>query len=85
MTKFSRKKLIVAAAPLAAAGPLARMAFAETERSATHEGRDHPHALMGHAAMFGEDVPSIDRNPAVDALLVPPPALPHQPGRVREY
>jgi FtsP/CotA-like multicopper oxidase with cupredoxin domain len=85
MTKFSRKKLIVAAAPLAAAGPLARMAFAETERSATHEGHDHARAVMGHAAMIGAEAPSIDRDPAIDALLTPPPALPHQPGRVREY
>ncbi len=85
MTKFSRKKLIVAAAPLAAAGPLARIALGGTERSATHEGHDHARAVMGHAAMIGAEAPSIDRDPAIDALLTPPPALPHEPGRVREY
>src|SRR5687767_11321092 len=84
MTKFSRKKLIVAAAPLAAAGPLARIALAEPpQRSATHEG--HEHTVTGHAAMIGEDAPSIERNAAVDALLTPPKALPHSPGRLREY
>ena len=63
MTKFSRKKLIVAAAPLAAAGPLARIALAEPpQRSATHEG--HEHTVTGHAAMIGEDAPSIERNAA---------------------
>ena len=85
MTKFSRRKLIAATAPLVAAGPFVRSAFAEAERSATHEGHDHAHAVVGHAAMIGDSVPAPDRNPAVDALLVPPPALPHQPGRVREY
>jgi manganese oxidase len=85
VTKFSRKRLLGAAVPLIAAGPLARVAFAETEHSATHEGHDHVHAPEGHAAMIGNEAPSIARDPAIDALLVPPPALPHQPGRVREY
>ena len=71
--------------PLLAAGPLARVAFAETEHSATHEGHDHMHAPEGHAAMIGNEAPSIARDPAIDALLVPPPPLPHKPGRVREY
>src|SRR5687768_4739745 len=85
MAKFSRKKLLGAAVPLIAAGPLARVAFAEPEHSATHEGHDHVHAPEGHAAMIGREAPSIARDPAIDALLVPPPALPHKPGRVREY
>jgi FtsP/CotA-like multicopper oxidase with cupredoxin domain len=85
MTKFSRKRLLVTAAPLVAAGPLARVAFADAEHSATHEGHDHAHAALGHAAMIGPEAPSIERSAAVDALLTPPPALPHRPGRVREY
>ena len=40
---------------------------------------------MGHAAMIGEDVPAVERQPDLDALLYPPPALPYKPGRVREY
>jgi FtsP/CotA-like multicopper oxidase with cupredoxin domain len=85
MAKFSRKRLLGAVVPLVAAGPLARVAFAETERSATHEGHDRVHAREGHAAMIGSEAPSIARNPAIDALLTPPPALPHEPGRVRDY
>ena len=85
MTKFSRKRLLVGAAPLVAAGPLARVAFADAEHSATHEGHDHVHEAVGHAAMIGEQAPSIERSAAIDALLTPPPALPHRPGRVREY
>ena len=85
MTKFSRKRLLVTAAPLVAAGPLARVAFADAEHSATHEGHDHAHAAVGHAAMIGEEAPSIERSAAIDALLTPPPALPHRPGREREY
>jgi FtsP/CotA-like multicopper oxidase with cupredoxin domain len=85
MAKFSRKRLLVTAAPLVAAGPLARVAFADAEHSATHEGHDHAHAALGHAAMIGPEAPSIERSAAVDALLTPPPALPHRPGRIREY
>ena len=85
MTKFSRRKLIVGAAPLVAAGPLVRSALADAERSATHQGHEHFNELVGHAAMIGDEVPAPDRNPAIDALLTPPPALPHKPGRPREY
>src|ERR687892_2821588 len=40
---------------------------------------------MGHAAMIGPDVPAVGRARDLDALTYPPPALAHQPGRVREY
>jgi FtsP/CotA-like multicopper oxidase with cupredoxin domain len=83
MAKLSRRGLIVGAAPLIAAGPFVRAALGETERSATHE-HDHS-AVSGHAAMIGDEVPAPDRDPAIDALLVPPPATPHRPGRIREY
>jgi FtsP/CotA-like multicopper oxidase with cupredoxin domain len=92
MAKLTRRRLLATAAPLVAAGPLAKTAFADgsssasgAERSATHEGHGQPHAIEGHAAMIGEEVPAPDRNPAVDALLKPPPALTHRPGRPREY
>jgi manganese oxidase len=91
MPKFTRRRLIAAAAPLVAAGPLVKTALADgpsgaaLERSATHEGHDHAHAIAGHAAMIGNEVPAPDRNPAIDALLTPPPALPHRAGRPREY
>jgi FtsP/CotA-like multicopper oxidase with cupredoxin domain len=35
--------------------------------------------------MIGENVPAVGGPRDLDALLLPPPALPHRPGRVREY
>ncbi len=35
--------------------------------------------------MLGPSVPAPGGPHALDSLLVPPPALPHEPGRVREY
>jgi hypothetical protein len=35
--------------------------------------------------MIGGEVPAPGRPGQLDALLEPPPALPHQPGRIREY
>ena len=40
---------------------------------------------MGHAAMIGDEVPAVGGPNDLDALLYPPPALPYEPGRVREY
>ena len=51
-------------------------------RSTTsHEGS----AAMGHAAMIGDGAPAVGGPNDLDALLYPPPALPHRPGRVREH
>ena len=87
MPKFTRKSLIVAAAPLVAAGPLAKLALAEGQGEhqhlASHEGHDH--AALGHAAMIGEQVPAVGGPNDLDALLRPPAAEPHRAGRVREY
>jgi FtsP/CotA-like multicopper oxidase with cupredoxin domain len=84
---ISRRQLILGAAPVVAAAPLAKLAFA-ADSSATaaptgHEG--HEHRRAGHAAMIGADVPAPGGPSALDALLEPPPALPHEPGRAREY
>ena len=40
---------------------------------------------MGHAAMIGDEAPAVGGPNDLDALLYPPPALPYEPGRVREY
>ena len=40
---------------------------------------------MGHAAMVGDEAPAVGGPTDLDALLYPPPALPYEPGRVREY
>jgi manganese oxidase len=84
--KISRRKLLVTAAPVVAGAPLARLAWprdAEAEDMVTHMA--HEHAMVGHAAMIGGEVPAPGKPGELDALLHPPAARPHKPGRVREY
>ena len=60
-SRVSRRALLAGAAPLIAAGPLAKLALGqsgEEERVATHLGGDHSHARLGHAAMIGLSDPS---------------------------
>jgi FtsP/CotA-like multicopper oxidase with cupredoxin domain len=83
-SKVTRKQLLVAAAPVAAAVPLAKLGLAGAATAAS------PHAGMamdpiGHAAMIGNEVPAPGGPNDLAALLYPPDPLPHQPGRVREY
>jgi manganese oxidase len=85
---FSRRKLLAGAAPVVAAAPLAKLAWpsgavAGEDQLAVHRG--HEHAQAGHAAMIGPQVPAPGGPHDLDALLYPPPAQPHKPGRVREY
>src|SRR6266545_4804164 len=71
---LTRKQVLAGALPVVAAAPLAKLAWPSTargERSATHLGHAHMHT--GHAAMIGAEVP------------LPPPPLPHEPGRVSEH
>ena len=49
------------------------------------QGHVHDHPAMGHAAMIGGSAPAVGGPNDLDALLYPPPALPHSPGRVRRY
>jgi manganese oxidase len=87
-SRVTRRALLAGAAPLVAAGPLAKLALAERSgdaRLATHLGHQHVHATLGHAAMIGAEVPAPGRAHDLDTLTYPPPALPHQAGRVREY
>jgi FtsP/CotA-like multicopper oxidase with cupredoxin domain len=81
MPKLTRKGFVVAAAPVVAAASGARLALG-VDRSATHLHHD-PHA--GHASMIGDEAPAPGGPHDLDPLLLPPPALPHQPGRVRQY
>ncbi|MBA2359309.1 MAG: multicopper oxidase domain-containing protein [Actinobacteria bacterium] len=88
MTKFSRRDVLLGAAPFAIA-PLCKLALpgdaqlASARAPMTHRG--HEHAVLGHAAMIGADVPAPGGPHELDRLLVPPPVLPHRPGRLREY
>jgi len=87
MLRLTRRTLIAAAAPVVAAGPLAKLALADqqAEHLATHLGHDKAHAASGHAAMIGEGVPAVGGPHDLDRLLYPPERLPYRPGRVREY
>jgi manganese oxidase len=97
MTKLSRRKLLVAgAAPVVAAPLVGRYALGGEATAAGHDHSSHDHsrsledhleghAARGHAAMIGEAAPAVGGPNDLDALLYPPPALPYEPGRVREY
>jgi manganese oxidase len=89
VAKWTRRKLLAGAAPLALA-PLAATRLggheheaAAADRLATHLGHDH--SRRGHAAMIGEAAPAVGGPHDLDALLFPPAFEPHRPGRVREY
>jgi FtsP/CotA-like multicopper oxidase with cupredoxin domain len=85
-SKVTRKQLIAGAAPVMAAGPLCLLgtpSLIASDREATHLG--HEHTVAGHAAMIGEAVPAPGGPHDLDGLLFPGDALPHKPGRVREY
>ena len=93
-TRFTRGKLLAAAAPLAAAPLVEKFALdAHAQTSVHHQSAhddarmpaSHIHGAMGHAAMVGEEAPAVGGPSDLDALLYPPPALPYEPGRVREY
>ncbi|HEV8249632.1 MAG TPA: multicopper oxidase domain-containing protein, partial [Gaiellaceae bacterium] len=87
-SRVSRRALLAGAAPLVAAGPLVKIALGSEgsrERIATHLGHDHEHGALGHAAMIGAEVPAPGGARDLDSVTYPPPALPHEPGRVREY
>src|SRR4029450_7211100 len=79
--RLTRQGLFVRAAPLVAAAPLAKLAFAGT----AHADETAHTAHTGHAAMIGDAAPAVGGPHDLDALLLPPAALPHSPGRVREY
>ena len=83
-SRVTRRQLLAGAAPVVAAVPLARFGLPGSdgaERVATHHG----HTFAGHAAMIGDDAPAPGGPHDLDDLLKPPAALPHRPGRVREY
>jgi len=83
-SRLSRRKLLAGAAPLVAAPALSKLAFdGRAEAASEHEMHDG-HGLS-HAAMFGEGAPAVGGPHDLDALLYPPPAESHRPGRVRAY
>ena len=87
MPKLTRSRLLAGAAPLVAAPLVGKLALDGDATAADRrpQGHVHNHRSLGHAAMIGEHAPAVGGPNDLDALLYPPPALPHEPGRVREY
>src|SRR5918999_5233516 len=88
MPKLTRSRLLAGAAPLLAApvvGKLARDAAAQDGEERHLQGHRHGHPSNAHASMIGEHVPAVGGPHLLDELLYPPPPLPYEPGRVREY
>jgi len=91
MAKLTRGRLLAGAAPLVAAPFAGKLAFGSSAAASTHDHDDPSqhkgvdHATLGHAAMIGEGAPAVGGPNDLDDLLYPTPALPYQPGRVREY
>jgi FtsP/CotA-like multicopper oxidase with cupredoxin domain len=88
MAKVTRRNLLLAAGPIAAAPLLGKLAFEGDAAAAdgmAHHARHAAGGLTGHAAMIGAGAPAVGGPRDLDALLYPPPALRHSPGRVREY
>src|SRR5688572_25963809 len=94
MAKLSRRKLLAAAAPLAAAPIVGKLALDGSAEASGHDHSSHSHtrtpathspSALGHAAMIGDEVPAVGGPRDLDALLYPPKALAYKPGRVREY
>src|SRR3954464_5799323 len=83
-TTITRGRLLAAAAPIVAAGPLAKLALAAGAEQLPPPAGHHDRA-RGHAAMIGEGAPAVGGPHDLDALLHPPAPLPYKSGRVREY
>jgi FtsP/CotA-like multicopper oxidase with cupredoxin domain len=93
-SRLTRRRLLAAAAPLAVAPVLAKYGLDSTAQAAGHDHGSHAmpashegmgEGAVGHAAMIGEGALAVGGPHDLDALLYPPPALPYEPGRVREY
>jgi FtsP/CotA-like multicopper oxidase with cupredoxin domain len=84
---LTRRQVLIGAAPVVAAIPMAGMATlpAMGGASAARAAGPSPEAHLGHAAMIGAEAPAPGGPADLDALLIPPPALAYSPGRVRRY
>lgn len=92
MPKLTRKQLLALGAPLAVVPVAGKVVLALDDETADRVTHRHAvssspaaGAAAGHAAMIGEGTPAVGGPNDLDGLLYPPPALPHEPGRVREY
>ena len=92
MAKLTRRRLLCATAPLAAAPLGVKLALGGQAEAAGHDHEAHrataghvETTASGHAAMIGEGAPAVGGPNDLDALLYPPEPRPHRPGRLREY
>src|SRR5688500_814067 len=88
MARFTRRRLLAGAAPLVRALVLAKLALARDAEAPAPRKLQGPiptRADLGHAAMLGGPAPAVGGPDDLNELLYPPPALPHEPGRLREY
>jgi manganese oxidase len=79
----TRRQLIAGAAPVLASAPFAGLALAGSRNPRESAPLDAM-PVTCHA-MIGEEVPAPGGPHDLDAITYPPPPLPHQPGRAREY
>jgi manganese oxidase len=80
--RLTRRKLFAVAGPIVAGPAVARLTAA-SDAAALGE---HAHrGMTSHAAMIGDTALASGEADDLDALLYPTPALPHRPGRSREY
>jgi len=100
-SRLTRRRLLAAAAPLAAVPLVGKFALdgsAEASGRGPHDHSTHDHSThatrtpashlpgaTGHAAMIGEEAPAVGGPNDLDALLYPPRPLPAERGRVRDY
>jgi FtsP/CotA-like multicopper oxidase with cupredoxin domain len=85
--RLTRAGLLAGAAPLVCAPVLGKFAVDGEADAAERQPQNHQHghAARGHAAMIGAGAPAVGGPNDLANLLYPPPPLPHEPGRVREY
>jgi FtsP/CotA-like multicopper oxidase with cupredoxin domain len=91
-SRITRRRLIAAAAPLAAVPLVGKLALEGNAEASGHDHAAHARELashlqghVGHAAMFGDEAPAVGGPHDLDQLLYPPDPLPYEPARVREY
>jgi FtsP/CotA-like multicopper oxidase with cupredoxin domain len=91
---LTRRKLLAAAAPLAAAPLVGKLALDSRAEAGGHDHSSHDHSRelvshrsgdMGHAAMIGDAVPAVGGPNDLDALLYPPPARRARRGQVTDH
>lgn len=85
MPNFTRRRLLATVAPLAVTPALGKVVLDATASANQGAHSGDPAGAGTHAAMIGDGVPAVGGPSDLDGLLVPPPPLPHRPGRVRAY